>query len=373
MYSSGDDIIPCHWHPWLGEGELDAHAQNIISYHWVGTGTEGVAEYEYECLASARGQTVDKQEMQEEDAQEIYIYIYTYGLRRHTDVLVLAGVFGRRGNIRMGWELDEMGGRMQYICGREGRDDPSVAGRSVIYFAGRATWNATWERNGDSDSQQRIWNATKKGTRQRREKSNNTTQQNNRTNGDKSIMVPCGARKGAGLIPTFSTTHTLMRVHLCERTWARRRGEDDSGLRTISNISRDWIPTLSILSLGATATSSGRRQGLQHSFIHSFILRSLNRVDDVYYTMNQGNQPRISDLINISNWIDLILIRIRGRHGSGARWKWKWGGSVGGPGGMSWVGLDWICCCILSLILAANSEMGSLSTDTDDVRGLVLT
>jgi hypothetical protein len=38
--------------------------------------------------------------MQEEDAQEIYIYIYTYGLRRHTDVLVLAGVFGRRGNIR---------------------------------------------------------------------------------------------------------------------------------------------------------------------------------------------------------------------------------------------------------------------------------
>jgi hypothetical protein len=40
---------------------------------------------------------------------------------------------------------------------------------------------------------------------------------------------------------------------------------------------------------------------------------------------------------------------------------------------MSWVGLDWICCCILSLILAANSEMGSLSTDTDDVRGFVLT
>jgi hypothetical protein len=36
--------------------------------------------------------------MQEEDAQERYIY--TYGLRRHTDVLVLAGVFGSRGNIR---------------------------------------------------------------------------------------------------------------------------------------------------------------------------------------------------------------------------------------------------------------------------------
>jgi hypothetical protein len=49
--------------------------------------------------------------------------------------------------------------------------------------------NTTWERNGDSDSQQRIWNATRQGTRQRRE----NIQQNNRTNGDKSVMVPCGA------------------------------------------------------------------------------------------------------------------------------------------------------------------------------------
>jgi hypothetical protein len=41
----------------------------------LGTGMKGVAEYEYECLAPgpARGQTVDKQEMQEEDAQKIYI------------------------------------------------------------------------------------------------------------------------------------------------------------------------------------------------------------------------------------------------------------------------------------------------------------
>jgi hypothetical protein len=101
--------------------------------------------------------------------------------------------------------------------------------------------NTTWERNGDSDSQQRIWNVF--GTRQRRERAkeeriSNKTTERTATNPLWSHVVryACAKlltydqptvrwnlkRKGAGLIPTFSTTHTLMRVHLCERTWVVR-------------------------------------------------------------------------------------------------------------------------------------------------------
>ncbi|KAJ7877611.1 hypothetical protein B0H13DRAFT_1893063 [Mycena leptocephala] len=124
-------------HAWLGEGELelDPHAQNIISL-----GTEGVTEYEYGCLASARGQTVDKQEMemQEEDAQKIYIYIH---------VLVLVGVFGSRGIIRMGWELDEMGGKVQYICCVQ------IQKRDIF------CWPVGWEH--DLGTQRRLGLATK--------------------------------------------------------------------------------------------------------------------------------------------------------------------------------------------------------------------